>query len=125
MGKKDPRVDAYIAKSAEFSRPILKSLRATVHEACPDVEETLKWGMPSFMYHGLLCGMAAFKGHATFGFWKSKLILDGKGNRADEAMGQFGCLYTVADLHLPGAPFLLAALLLLAAVALATRVTSR
>ena len=29
MAKKDPRIDAYIAKSAEFAKPILKHLRET------------------------------------------------------------------------------------------------
>ena len=39
MGKKDPRVDAYIAKAADFAKPILNHLRSVVHEACPEVEE--------------------------------------------------------------------------------------
>jgi uncharacterized protein YdeI (YjbR/CyaY-like superfamily) len=98
MGTRDPRVDAYIKHAAEFARPILTELRARVHQACPDVEETIKWRMPSFQYHGLLCGMAAFKEHATFGFWKSSLILDDEGAKADEAMGQFGRLYSLKDL---------------------------
>jgi hypothetical protein len=29
MGKKDPRVDAYIAKAADFAKPILEEIRAT------------------------------------------------------------------------------------------------
>jgi len=92
----DPRVDAYIAKSADFARPILEHLRAVVHAACPDVEETIKWGAPHFMYRGMLCRMAAFKQHCAFGFWKGALIVpDGKN---DEAMGQFGCLAKVSDL---------------------------
>jgi hypothetical protein len=33
MGKRDPRVDAYIEKAADFAKPILKQLRATVHQA--------------------------------------------------------------------------------------------
>ena len=71
MSRRDPRVDAYIEKSAPFARPILKHLRAVVHEACPEVTEDLKWRMPHFMHHGILCGMAAFKEHCIFGFWKS------------------------------------------------------
>ena len=98
MGKKDPRVDAYIAQAAEFARPILTEIRQRVHAACPEAVETLKWKMPTFMHHGLLCGMAAFKNHAAFSFWKGSLILDGTGSRADEAMGQFGRLTTVSDL---------------------------
>jgi uncharacterized protein YdeI (YjbR/CyaY-like superfamily) len=98
MGKKDPRVDAYIAKSADFAQPILKHLRKLVHKADPDIEETVKWGMPSFNHAGIVCGMAAFKQHAAFGFWKSKLILDSKGRRVDEAMGSFGRISSLKDL---------------------------
>lgn len=88
MGTRDPRIDAYIAKSAEFARPILESLRETVHQYCPDVEESIKWGSPHFLYHGMLCGMAAFKQHCAFGFWKGALLVEDARN--DEAMGQFG-----------------------------------
>jgi uncharacterized protein YdeI (YjbR/CyaY-like superfamily) len=69
-----------------------------IHEACPEVEETMKWSMPSFTYKGLLCGIAAFKQHCTFGFWKGSLIVDKDGNRADEAMGQFGRITKMSDL---------------------------
>jgi uncharacterized protein YdeI (YjbR/CyaY-like superfamily) len=98
MGTRDPRVDAYIARSAEFARPVLTHLREVVHAACPAVEETLKWSMPSFTYKGLLCGMAAFKAHCTFGFWKGALIVDRDGRRVDDAMGQFGRIAAVSDL---------------------------
>jgi uncharacterized protein YdeI (YjbR/CyaY-like superfamily) len=98
MAIKDPRVDAYIAKSGDFAKPILKYIRQTVHETCPEVEETLKWSMPTFMYKGILCGMAAFKEHCSFGFWKSSLILERNGKPADEGMGSFGKLRSVGDL---------------------------
>ena len=98
MGKKDPRVDAYIAKSAAFARPILKHLRALVHKADPKIEETLKWSMPSFVHDGLVCNMAAFKQHCAFGFWKGKLIVDRHGKRVDEAMGQMGRITNLDDL---------------------------
>lgn len=97
MGTRDPRVDAYIAKSADFAKPILKHLRAMVHEACPEVEETIKWGAPTFMYHGILCGMAAFKQHCALNLWKGALIVDRNGKSA-EAMGQFGRITSVKDL---------------------------
>lgn len=97
MPRNDPRVTAYIAKQAPFARPILKYLRAVVHEGCPEVTETLKWGMPSFEYHGILCGMAAFKAHATFGFWKGKEIIGDAGSTVD-AMGQFGRITSVKEL---------------------------
>jgi uncharacterized protein YdeI (YjbR/CyaY-like superfamily) len=94
MGKKDPRVDAYIAKSADFARPILKRMRDLVHKGCPDVEETIKWGMPAFDYHGFLGGMAAFKAHCAFNLWKGSLL----GADNSDAMGQFGRITSVSDL---------------------------
>lgn len=95
--KTDPRIDAYIAKQADFARPILEHLRNVLHEACPDGEETVKWGMPSFTYMGkILAGMAAFKAHATFGYWNDSMLQQEEKNRT--AMGQFGRLTTLDDL---------------------------
>ena len=53
MAGRDPRIDAYIAKAAPFARPLL--------QGCPEVEETMKWSMPHFEYHGIMLGVAAFK----------------------------------------------------------------
>jgi len=93
----DPRVDAYITAAPEFARPILELARASVHEACPQVEETMKWSMPTFMHAGgILCGMAAFKQHATFGFWKHGLVMGEGGERT--GMGSFGKMTSVRDL---------------------------
>jgi len=97
MGSRDPRIDAYIAKSAEFARPILTHLREVVHSACPEVEETMKWSHPNFLYHGMMCGMAAFKAHCTFGFWKGELIVGGDAP-AESAMGQFGRITRLSEL---------------------------
>ena len=96
MTSPDPRVDAYIAKSADFARPILEEIRARVHAACPQVEETIKWGMPSFVHAGaILCGMAAFKQHASFGYWKHALVM---GEAERDGMGSYGRLACVRDL---------------------------
>jgi uncharacterized protein YdeI (YjbR/CyaY-like superfamily) len=99
---RDPRVDAYISRQADFARPILEHLRATIHSVCPQAEETLKWSMPAFLYKGkILASMAAFKAHAAFGFWRSSDVLgDGA---AQDAMGQFGKLNSVEDLPTPDA----------------------
>ncbi|UTY60136.1 YdeI family protein [Massilia sp. erpn] len=94
----DPRIDAYIAKSAEFAQPILAHLRALVHATCPEVEETVKWGMPHFMYKGMLCNMAAFKQHCSFGFWKAEMLLSQADAKTEEAMGQFGRIASLKDL---------------------------
>jgi uncharacterized protein YdeI (YjbR/CyaY-like superfamily) len=98
MGKKDPRIDAYIDKSQPFAKPILKHLRKIVHAACPDVEETIKWSMPHFDYKGgILCAMAAFKQHCAFHFKNGELVF-GSRAKEDEAMGQFGRIRSIADL---------------------------
>lgn len=96
MSNHDPRVDAYIAKSAEFARPILEHLRERVHAACPEVEEGIKWSMPFFSYKAApMCMMAAFKQHCSFGFWLSKEVT---GGGDEDGMGQFGKLATLRDL---------------------------
>ena len=76
MKHTDPRIDAYIAAAAPFARPILRHIRAVVHDGCPDVVETMKWSTPSFEHHGVLCGMASFKAHCMIGFWKAELLAE-------------------------------------------------
>lgn len=97
MPSHDPRIDAYIERAEPFARPILHHVRALVHEACPGVEETIKWGMPAFVHAGrLLGGMAAFKRHASFGFRQHALVVGEAGERI--GMGSFGKLASVGDL---------------------------
>ncbi|WP_404335272.1 YdeI/OmpD-associated family protein [Sphingomonas sp. MMS12-HWE2-04] len=93
---RDPRVDAYIAAKTPFAQPILAWLRDRVHAACPAVEETIKWSMPFFVHKGRpLANMAAFKAHASFGFWDRQ----GRGGgKEGEAMGQYGRITSLEDL---------------------------
>ena len=96
--KTDPRFDAYIDRQAEFAKPILTHLRGVVRAACPNCEEAIKWSSPSFIYKGkILAGMAAFKAHATFGFWQGSQVAD-TGGKQMSAMGQFGRLTSLDDL---------------------------
>ena len=76
MPNKEARVDAYIAKSADFAKPILQHIRKLVHAACPQVEESIKWSAPFYLHKGILLATPAFKRHCALIFWKSKLILD-------------------------------------------------
>ena len=96
MPKTDKRIDAYIDNAADFAQPILTRVRQIVHEACPDVEETLKWGHPAFMYHGIMCGMASFKDYCAFHFWKGALIIENP--TGDQMWGQLERLTKVSDL---------------------------
>ena len=79
MKNTSPKVDAYIAKKAEFARPILRKLRDLFHEACPEIQETIKWGFPHFEHKGIVGSMAAFKQHVSFGFWKGRIMRDPEG----------------------------------------------
>ncbi len=98
MPRTNPKVDAYIAEAAPFAKPILRRLRKIVHAGCPSVEETIKWGFPHFVYKGNIAGMAAFKQHCVFGFWKDALLFDREQNGPKEGMGQFGRLTHVSEL---------------------------
>ena len=97
----DPRVDAYIDKAAPFAQPVLTHLRTLMHQACPRVTESVKWGMPFFLQHGIiLANMAAFKQHCAFGFWgpEMKKVLAEDGLDASEAMGTLGRITNLKDL---------------------------
>jgi len=87
-------IDAYIAKSADFAKPILEHLRELIHTACPDVEEKMKWSMPFFDYKGeMMCNMASFKQHCAFGFWKGSIMKDSvlrETAKSETAMGHLG-----------------------------------
>lgn len=98
MPKKNPQIDAYIAGAAPFAKPILRHLRKVVHASCPEVEEKIKWGFPHFEYKGNLAGMAAFKAHCSFGFWKGALIFDRETAEREDAMGHFGRIAKLSDL---------------------------
>ena len=97
MGTTDPRIDAYIAKSAPFAQPILKHLRSLVHAHCADCTKTVKWSMPHFDYKGgIFANMAAFKAHCAFGFWMGELLKVDRKN--EKAMGDFGRIASLDDL---------------------------
>ena len=96
---REPRIDAYIQKAAPFARPILAYLRDLVHHTCPEVEESIKWSAPFFVYRGgNLCHMAAFKQHCAFGFWREKEIPGFAVVEEPEGRGSFGRIGSIDDL---------------------------
>jgi uncharacterized protein YdhG (YjbR/CyaY superfamily) len=102
-GKRDARVDAYIGKARPFAQPILNHVRESMHKACPEVDETIKWGMPFFELNGIILGnVAAFKEHCSLGLWGPEMAaIIGMGNdgaKSNEAMGTFGRVASVKDL---------------------------
>lgn len=96
MGTKDPRVDRYIEEANDFAKPILAELRRRVHAHVPEVEESLRWSAPTFLYKGkILAGMAAFKAHCVFGFWHPLLR---EGDNSLEGRNGSGRMEKVADI---------------------------
>ncbi|MBS4044061.1 MAG: YdeI/OmpD-associated family protein [Chitinophagaceae bacterium] len=99
--KKNKLVDEYIDKVQPFAKQVLMHLRQLIHETCPDVEEKIKWGMPSFEYKGMMCGFAAFKQHCTFMFWKAPLMKDSilmENAKSETSMGHLGRITSLKDL---------------------------
>lgn len=95
MPTHDPRIDAYIARAAPFAQPILTHLRALVHRALPQAEETIKWGMPHFTVAGKnVSGFAAFKAHCAFVIHGD----DRQGEPEGEGMGGYGKIAALTDL---------------------------
>src|SRR4030095_9345025 len=97
----DPRIDAYIEKSAPFAQQVLTHLRRLMHQACPHATESVKWGMPFFLQQGvILASMAAFKRHCAFGFWEPEMkkVLAREGLKSSEAMGSLGRITGLPDL---------------------------
>ena len=94
----DPRIDAYIEKSADFAKPILTHIRKLVHKACPDITETMKWSFPHFDHKGTVCSMASFKAHCALGFWKQSLLEQDAFPAEKTAMGSFGRITSIKDL---------------------------
>ena len=94
-------VDQHIEAAGAFAQPILHQLREFVHRACPKVEEAVKWNRPVFLYRGrILCFMAAFAQHCTFGFWGAEMsgVLRAAGMPVEDASGSLGRLRSLADL---------------------------
>jgi uncharacterized protein YdeI (YjbR/CyaY-like superfamily) len=73
----NPKVDDYLASSADFAKPIMSHLRKLLHKTCPQVIEEMKWGNPHFDYKGeMMCIFSAYKSHCSFTFWKESLMND-------------------------------------------------
>lgn len=95
--KIDNRITDFIDQSPSFAQPILDQIRTMVHTFCPEVEETIKWNFPCFMYKGkMLCFMTSHKKHCSFGFWLTPIMQTIQSN--SDGMGIMGKLTSVHQL---------------------------
>lgn len=100
MEQYNERVDAYIAKSKDFAKPILIHLRKLMHDTSAEFTEAIKWGCPFFEYNGPVCQLAAFKEHCAFGFWQAAIMDDPDRilKREEKNAGSIGRITSLEDL---------------------------
>ena len=70
-------IDARIAGLGDWRGKTLARMRALIHEACPEVEETWKWrGVPVFEKGGILCTGETYKEVVKLTFAKGAKLAD-------------------------------------------------
>jgi len=75
----DPRVDGYIGALPAWQQEICREVRDILHEADPDVEETIKRSVqPYFVLQGNVCALLGTKDHVNV-FLYDPLIDDPEG----------------------------------------------
>lgn len=70
----NPSIDAYITRQPEWQREILSALRQVIHTADPEIQETIKWGAPTFEDHGIVAWMFCAKHWVHFSFPQGALL---------------------------------------------------
>ncbi len=80
------RIDARIRDLGDWRGEILSRLRALIHEALPDVEETVKWvkatnphGVPVWEHAGILCTGEIYGGYVKLTFARGATLADPAG----------------------------------------------
>lgn len=95
-------VDAYLSDVKGPMREVCDALVAAVKEAVPDATGELKWGMPVYSHHGMLCYFRAYAHYVRFGFYDHADGLDDPGARLEgTGKGRNVKLYALADLDRP------------------------
>jgi len=78
--QRDPRVDAYIDALPEWQRSICREVRELLHEADPELEETIKRTVqPYFIYHGNVCAFLRTKDHINLFLYDGAIVPDPDG----------------------------------------------
>src|SRR4051795_4500397 len=76
----DPRVDEYIAALPGWQQEICRRVREVVHEADPEVEETIKRRVrPYFVLDGNICALLATKDHVNVFIYDGAIVPDPEG----------------------------------------------
>jgi hypothetical protein len=77
---RDPRVDAWIDALPDWQRAICGEVRALLHDADPEIEETIKRSVqPYFVLDGNVAALLAAKDHVTVFLYDGGLTPDPEG----------------------------------------------
>ncbi len=89
----DPRIDDYIKSLPDWQQEICSRVRRLVHEADPEVVETIKrTNRPYFVLDGNICALQATKDHVNVFVYDpiapdpERIINQGQGNQAARAI---------------------------------------
>ena len=74
-----PTVEDFIAAQPAESQFRLRTLRKLILDAAPQVGESIKYGIPFYTYHGLLCYLNPKGDHVDFGFCQGVQLSDEDG----------------------------------------------
>jgi len=80
-------IDPYLAKLKGPVREIANALVALVEKNVKGASAEIKWGMPVFSHHGLLCYLRAYPKYVRFGFYQSEGLDDPKGLLSGSGQG--------------------------------------
>jgi hypothetical protein len=76
----DPRVDDYIDALPEWQQDICRQVRELVHDADPEVVETIKrTRQPYFVLEGNICALLAAKDHVNVFLYDGGIVPDPEG----------------------------------------------
>ena len=78
--RKEPGVDAYLDPLPDWQQAICRRVRDLVHEADPEVEETIKRTVqPYFVLQGNICALLATKAHVNVFLYDGAIVPDPEG----------------------------------------------
>lgn len=93
MARVDPRVDDYIVTLPEWQQQVAQRVRALLHEADPDIEETIKrTRLPYFVLQGNVAALLGARDHLDIFLYDPiapdphGLVNQGHGNKTGRAI---------------------------------------
>src|SRR6476619_7667629 len=78
--RRHPGVDAYLDALPDWQRELCRELRRLIHEADPEIEETIKRRVqPYFVLDGNVCALLATRDHVNLFLYDGGIVPDPEG----------------------------------------------